>query len=281
MRFPVRAPPVGSPRLLVLVVPLVLLLSQKRLFGEAHLAAVCTATHPRRPHTVTFLFGTYHKSPGAGSIVPGTAFVRSPTGRLHSFSMGDICSVPHDGSSQQIPVPAWSVDDDVATYRQRLQQHCACSSVLGCGLYDADTGMCTSAEGDCASLDPAELAIECYGQNDDVPAAAHMAWARPLGSTEPANCAYGAAAAAAAGGGGASSSFPSWMRTWVTAQVSGIASGNYEVWTSGTNHNLDPSTLYLREHGQHPCTMTEELHSFLPVTVADGALPVRALRAGE
>ena len=241
-------------------------LSLQLVVVRSHLSAVCTATHEQRPQSVTFLLGTYHKSPAAGAAVQGAINVRSPEGRTLSFPLESFCAIPHDDSPQQLPVPLWSIDANVSDYRERLQHHCVCSTILGCGFYDQSTNRCSSTKGDCATLDPHRMVIECFGQNFDVPTSTGMAWGRRLQSEEPANCAYGAVTG---------ESFPSWMRTWYTAQVNDVNTGNFEVWMNGTDHNLGPSNLYFREHGQHPCTMSEDLHTFLPITVADGARSVR------
>ena len=181
--------------------------------ATGHLSALCTVTHEQRPHSVTFLFGTYHKSPNAGAATPGTAFVRSPRGTTRSFPFEDFCAVPHDGSSAQVPDPAWPLDANVSLYRERLRQNCVCSQVLGCGDFDTATQMCSSAEGDCATVDPFKASIECFGQNDDVPSSVSMAWTRPLADDESGNCAYGAATG---------EEFPSWIRTWYAFVFAGV-----------------------------------------------------------
>ena len=212
---------------------------------NGHLASVCTATHAQRPQTVTFLFGTYHSSPSAGSSVPGEAHIRTPQGTVFDFDFDSFCEVPHDSSNY--PDPPWPLETNVSFYRQRLQAHCTCSKLLDCGTYDEATGMCTSQTGDCPLINPMEMEIECYGRNFDVPAS-QGAWGRALNDNENGNCAYGAVTG---------SDFATHTRTWYTAQVDSIFSGVFEVWTTGTDVNLDPSSLYLREFGQHPCTMSE------------------------
>ena len=215
-----------------------------------------------RPQVVTFLFATYHKSPSSGSSVPGNAHIRTPQGTTHDFAFDTFCAIPHDGSGNQYPDPPWSLDENVTFYRDRLRQHCVCNEILGCGTYDEATDRCTSTAGDCALVDPLKTAIECYGQNYDVPTS-EGAWSRQLLDAEGGNCAYGPASGV---------DFASWTRTWYTAQLDSIYSGLFEVWTTDTDVNLDPSTLYKRHTGQHPCTLSSTQKSVVPVVVADGAL---------
>jgi hypothetical protein len=224
---------VAPPAVLLRLLQVVVLLLAAAPGADAHLAAVCTATHAQRPHTVTFLFATYHKAPYEGALVPGEAHIRTPEGQVFDFSFTSFCEVPHDGSRNEYPVPAWPLDSNVSFYRDRLRQHCVCSLVLGCGGFNPATGRCTSAEGDCPLVDPLLQEIECYGEDRNVPPS-KGAWARQLADDEDGNCAYGSNAGV---------DFPSWARTWYTAQLTGIYSGIFEVWSTGTDHNLDPSSL--------------------------------------
>jgi hypothetical protein len=223
----VRHAPVAWPPALLLVV----LLTAPG--ANAHLAAVCTATHAHRPQAVTFMFATYHKAPYEGALVPGEAHIRTPEGQVFDFPFTSFCEVPHDGSSNEYPVPAWPLDSNVSFYRDRLRQHCVCSLVLGCGTFNPTTGRCTSTDGDCPLVDPLLQEIECYGKDSNVPPS-KGAWARQLADDEDGNCAYGSKTGV---------DFPSWARTWYTAQLTGIYSGIFEVWSTGTDHNLDPSSL--------------------------------------
>eukprot|EP00591_Stephanopyxis_turris_P012381 CAMPEP_0195531952 /NCGR_PEP_ID=MMETSP0794_2-20130614/36791_1 /TAXON_ID=515487 /ORGANISM="Stephanopyxis turris, Strain CCMP 815" /LENGTH=270 /DNA_ID=CAMNT_0040663953 /DNA_START=101 /DNA_END=910 /DNA_ORIENTATION=+ len=235
-------------------------LAQCWLNVGAHMSALCTATHAQRPQTVTFLFGTYHNSPAAGSSVPGAAHIKTPQGQIYDFDFDDFCAIPHDGSSNQYPDPLWPLEANVSYYRYRLKLHCVCSSVLGCGSYDEVTGMCTSTDGDCPLIDPMQTSISCFGQDYNIPSS-EGAFSRQLEGHENGNCAYGSACGV---------DFASWMRTWYVAKLDSIYSGMFETWTTGTDANLDPSSTYLRTYGQHPCTMSETLHNSFPVTVADG-----------
>ena len=58
-----------------------------------------------------------------------------------------------------------------------------------------------------------------------------------------------------------------------SAKITNMYSGVFELWNTGTDLNLDPSTDYIRYSGEHPCTMASTQHVFLPVPVADGGLP--------
>ena len=93
--------------------------------------------------------------------------------------------------------------------------HCVCDSILGCGSYDESTGMCTSTDGDCATVEPGLTEIECYAQDNDYPSS-EGAWARPVGDSENGNCGYGPSA-------GDSNAYN--VRTWYTAKVDSIYSG--------------------------------------------------------
>jgi hypothetical protein len=223
---------------------------------NAHLGAVCTATHEQRPQTVSFLFGTYHPPPAAGyTSVPGTAYIKTPQGHTYDFLFDSVCAPGADN---------WLLEEPVSYYRSRLLSLCVCQKVLECGGYDAATGMCTGTSGDCATIDPAKTEIECYGQNYNVPES-EGAWGIQQADGVSGNCAYGAAATNAV--------WTSYVRTWYVATISEIFSGIFEVWSENTDVNMDPSLLYLRHTGEHPCTMCKGNHVFLPVTVADGGMP--------
>ena len=188
---------------------------------RAHLAAVCSATHEQRPGTVTFLYGTYHSSPYAGSSVPGTAYIKTPQGQTHDFDFDSFCSIPS---------PEWALDNDMPYYRARLLEACVCEKILGCGAYSSSTGMCTGGSAsDCATIDPKATAIQCYGQDYDIPSSAG-AWGRQLKDNEDGNCAYGTEA-------GVDFAIPA--RTFYTATVDSIYSGIFEVWSTETDINLE------------------------------------------
>ena len=194
------SPAVCRPRSAAALALQVLLLLDSRT--HAHLTAVCTATHPLRPGQVTFLFASYHNAPAAGSSVAGSTHIKTPLGDVHEFPLNSFCAIPVDGSGY--PVPLWSVDENVDSYRQRLLLLCVCSQVFNCGSYDSATQMCTSTAGDCPLLDPTQVHTDCYGQDYDVPTS-EGAWVRALGDDEPANCAFGAVG---------NVDFAKWTRVW-------------------------------------------------------------------
>jgi hypothetical protein len=192
----------GRPRSAAALALQVLLLNSAPTRTLAHMTAVCTATHPIRPGQVTFLFASYHEAPAAGSGVAGSTHIKTPTGSVHEFPLDSFCAIPLD--SNQYPVPLWSVDEDVSSYRERLLQLCVCSQVFDCGSYDSATQMCTSTAGDCPLLDPKTVHVDCYGQDYDVPTS-EGAWVRALGDSEPANCAFGAVGTV---------DYARWTRVW-------------------------------------------------------------------
>ena len=159
--------------------------------ARAHLSAFCSATHALRPQTSTFLLASYHKSPNAGSSVPGTMSIKSPQGTTYEFAFNNFCAIPVDSTQDQNPVPRYDLSTSVTYYRERLLLACVCKEILGCGTYNAVTGMCTSLTGDCPTVAPKEVQIDCYGTEDDVPGSVGQAWGRLKGDDEKANCAYG------------------------------------------------------------------------------------------
>lgn len=205
---------------------------------DAHLAAVCTATHASRPQIVTFLYGTYHTSPNTGSSVPGNAFIRTPQGKVHTFQYDSFCAIPVD--SNNIPVPEWKTEANITYYRERLVQNCICENILHCGSYDEQTGTCSSTEDECVNIDPWDTQIDCYKQNRDVPPS-EGAWTQIAKNDDTGNCAYGSSTGV---------EFTNHVRTFYTAQLNNIFSGIFELWSNETDVNLDPSTLYLRDSGQ-------------------------------
>ena len=217
---------------------------------EAHLSVVCASTHEQRPGAVTFLYGTYHEQPYAGASVPGTAFIKTPQGHTHDFAFNSFCGINTN---------TWLFDEPMTYYRSRLLSMCVCEKILECGTYNTATGMCTSTTGDCATIDPKTTEIECYKQDDNVPAS-DGAWAIQKGDDEPGKCAFGSAFG-----------IP-YLLTFYTAKVEGIYSGIFEVWSEGSDYNLDPSSGFGFSYGGHPCTMSQYVHVFLPVAVADGGL---------
>jgi hypothetical protein len=226
--------------------------------ADAHLSAVCSATHEQRPQTVTFLYGTYHTAPSAGYSVPGTGYIKTPQGHTFDFPFDSFCAIPVVGSNT-----GWKLEETVASYRARIMSNCVCSKILECGSYNSVTGKCTGTTGDCATINPKLTEIECYGQDYNVPES-EGAWGKQLADNAPGNCAYGSVTGV---------DFATWMRAFYIAKVDSIYSGIFEVWSKDTDVNLDPSTTYLRDTGQHPCTLSKNLHVFLPVTVADGGVP--------
>ncbi len=150
--------------------------------ARAHVSAVCSATTAKRPGTVTFLIASYHDPP-AGASVPGVASIKSPQGTTHEFAFNNFCGIAK--------ADAWDLLESVSYYRERLLRACVCSMIFGCGGYNAATGKCTSTTGDCPTVAPKDVQIDCFGQEDGNPSWVGQSWGRIKGDDEEGNCAYG------------------------------------------------------------------------------------------
>ncbi len=146
--------------------------------ARAHVAAVCTATHTLRPGVVTFLIATYHDATG---VAAGSASIKSPQGTVHEFAFNNDCQM----------LKEWDLIEPVSYFRQRLLEECVCVEILGCGEYDLSTKKCTSTSGDCPSIDPKDMQIDCFGHEDGNPSWLGQSWARIKGDDEQGGCAYG------------------------------------------------------------------------------------------
>ena len=171
--------------------------------AQAHLSAVCSATTAKRPGTATFLLASYHVPPLAGASVPGVLSIKSPQGTIYEFAFNNFC-----GPDQ------WDLSESVSYYRESLLPACVCSSILGCGAYNAVTGKCTSTAGDCPTIAPKDVHIDCFGQEESNPSWVGQSWARIKGDDEKGNCAFGSSAADGKQGGSNSNTF---VRTYVAA----------------------------------------------------------------
>lgn len=214
--------------------------------AHGHLSSVCAATHPDRPQQVTFLYGTYHYPPAAGSAVPGTAYVQDPQGTVSQFAFDSFCNmVPEAG--QDVLSLSGTVDEFAETL---LNFSCVCDKVLGCGSYNHSTGMCTSTSGNCAAVEPALTSVECFGGNDDVPAELGS-WGKARERNETFSCAY---------------TYLSLYAVY-TATLTNIKSGVFLVSAADMDANLATSP-----YDEAPCNMAVDTPVALSVSVADGGI---------
>ena len=209
--------------------------------ANAHLSSVCSMTHPSRPGEVTFIFSTYHGTPAAGGSVPGTAYIKTPTGITSTFSFNQFCAFSYYSGAS-------TLDSDEFLERS-LTQDCFCDSVWGCGTYDSGSQSCTSTDSGCPAINTSLTHVECYGAADGVSTSSSPYWGGIKDRSEKHNCYFDSSS----------------LLTSYYATVTNVQSGTFEIWATGMDINLATSSSY-----PIPCNMESDRHILLPVTVADG-----------
>ena len=178
---------------------------------EGHTNQICTSTggDSGTCGSAKFFLTTYHRCPSSGQT-PGTLYIQTPVGDVHTFSFSSYCPM----SGFRGPGP-----DGLFPGSHQCSQELSNK----CGNTNSD--------------------VTCYYRPDGVNMIAAKGDETCLaGNTQSYQCAY-------------------------YATIDNAVTGNYIVWTTGTDVNLAPCTSGQNPTGKIPCDFTANNKVIIPLAI--------------